>query len=197
MTVPASSFRFRRGRAVCAAGFSLVEVVVATAVFATAIVAVLGLMGPLSHQAEDIVDSEVAARLSQNIQLELERIGFDSAVTITDPANPFYLVATKEGDRVLLASGTSPADNPLSDTTLPGIANRDRYFRITVSRQTGALAYVDGTSGFLALQAEVEWPNLVPLGPASATAVNVDDDGSQPTAPSDRRRLSFFFALRP
>lgn len=186
----------RASSAILRAGFSLIEVVIATAVFATAIVAIIGLMSPLSRRVEDVIDSETAARLGQSIEAELSRIGFPLAVTLTNGVS-LELVANERGDRVLISSGATPAaDNELDHLTLPGIAERDRYFRIILSRQ---VAYNATNSGSLALRADVVWPYRLPQGPASTTtnAVGGFADPSVLTADSSRQSLAFFFALTP
>lgn len=178
-------------------GFSLIEVVIATGIFALAIVAVIGLMGPMTKRAEDVIDSEVAARLSASIQSELERIGFTTGVSLTEGAGALELVANDTGTLVRLVSGSAPADRPPNDAELPGIPNRDRYFRILLSRQTGTLAYDPATSGALALRADVEWPYWIPEGPATPNPSSVSTDPHLEVPAPQRQRLSYFFALRP
>lgn len=181
----------QRGR-----GFSLIEVVIATAVFAVAIVAVVGLMGPMTKRAEDVIDSEVAARLSASIQSELERIGFATGVSLTSGVS-LELVASADGTLVRVLSGAAPANRPPNDSELPGIPNRDRYFRIFLSRQTGVLAYNPATSGSLALRADVEWPYWIPEGPATVNPSTVATDPHIEVPASQRQRMAYFFALRP
>ena len=82
------------------ASFSLIEVVIATAVFATAIVAIIGLMSPLSRRVEDVIDSETAARLAGSIQAELSRLGFNTVSPEIAKGDPLYLYATPDGRRV-------------------------------------------------------------------------------------------------
>lgn len=178
-------------------GFSLIEVVIATAIFAASIVAVIGLMGPMTKRAEDVIDSEVAARLSASIQSELERVGFADAVGL--PA-PITLFANPDGTVVRLGSGPEvplPVDRSPNDSGLPGIPARDRYFRITLNRVTGQLAFSPGTSGSLALRADVEWPFWIPEGPATLNPTSVTTDPHLEVPEAQRQRMSYFFALRP
>lgn len=179
------------------AAFSLIEVVIATAIFAVAIVAVVGLLSPMTRRAEDVIDSEVAARLSASIQTELERVGFTTSVTLTDGAGALELVANDTGTLVRLVSGPAPANRPPNDTDLPGIPNRDRYFRIFLGRQTGTLAYDPTNSAVLALRADVEWPYWIPEGPATPNPASVSTDPHTEVPEGQRQRLSYFFALRP
>lgn len=188
------------------AAFSLLEVVVATAVFATAIFAIIGLMNPLSKNVSDVIDSETASRLADSIQAELSRIGWAQAIDSgfllkLDPSspNPIQLVANTRGDRVrllLVESGSPPADNELNHATLPGIADRDRYFLITLSR---VVAFNSANSGSLTVRARVEWPYQIAAGPATGT-VNAHGDGADPfirTTAGERQNSSYFFALAP
>ena len=63
-------------------GFSLIEVVVAVGIFATAVVVVLAMLPGLSRQAADSADAMTAQRLPDAVRLELERLsasgGFDA-----------------------------------------------------------------------------------------------------------------------
>jgi len=178
-------------------GFSLIEVVIATAVFATAIVAIIGLMSPLTRRVDDVIDSETAGRLAESIRAELARVGFSDATFLTETPN-VQLVANELSDRVRLLtplSGDVSADHDL-DAALPGIAERDRYFRITLNRQ---FPFTDGISGSLALRALVEWPYQLPTGPGSDTmkATGSEADDSVQTPASARQTIPFFFALSP
>jgi hypothetical protein len=107
----------------------------------------------------------------------------------------------QDGERVLLLDdpgGGAPADRALDDPTLPGMAERDRYFIISLGRQTGDLAY-SSISGFLALRANVSWAYQRPVGPRSATTVasGAGADGFRSVPPSDRRTISYYFAIKP
>lgn len=178
-------------------GFTLIEVVVSTAVFATVIVAVIGLLAPISRRVDDVSSADLAARLAGTIETELRRVGFDWARTnIPSPLSaPIFLVAAADGSRIRLESG-GDADAALNIAS-PGIAERDRYFRIGVKQST---PFVDGTHGTMTITAEVMWPYRVPVGPASSTAVARFVDGGDPSAEppeTERRTVVFFFAIHP
>lgn len=182
-------------------GFSLIEVIVAVAIFAGSVVAILGLLSPASQSVEDVLDSYTANRLTENIRAELSRIGFDEAVSLTGGTNTILLVARQDGERVLLLDdpgGGAPADRVLNDATLPGMAERDRYFIISLGRQTGDLAY-SPISGFLALRANVSWPYQRPVGPQSTTTVasGTGADGFRSVPASERRTIAYYFAIKP
>lgn len=88
--------------------FSLVEVVVAVGIFAIAVISILGLILPNTQAVADQLDDRVAQRLGQNIQLELQRYGFETLVGELDNEDRrAYLVATADGSRVLI-TGEDP-----------------------------------------------------------------------------------------
>lgn len=80
-------------------------------IFAVAVLSILGLLLPNTKAVADQIDSNVAQRLAENIQLELQRYGFE-AVKLALPA-PYdanaklFMVATKDGSRVLV-TGEDP-----------------------------------------------------------------------------------------
>lgn len=191
------------------AAFSLIEVVIATAVFATAIVAIIGLMAPLSQRVEDVIDSEIAARLADNIQVELNRIGFAAVGSVIVAPAPVYLYALPDGSRVL--RGPAPDVEPSAttfevnfnlQTGVPaGIAKRDRYFLVTLEdARINGVAFNNTTSGSVALRTTIEWPYRIPTGPATdflTSGGSAAYDGSRLAAADQRRRLVLFFALTP
>ncbi|HEX9783779.1 MAG TPA: prepilin-type N-terminal cleavage/methylation domain-containing protein [Opitutaceae bacterium] len=169
--------------AVRAQGFSLIEVVIAVAVFAGSIVAILGLLGPTLQTTREVIDSAVAARLADGINEELNRVGFDFVKGATSPpgegetANPLELFAIADGSRVaekLLANST---------TDDRAIALPDRYFRIIVRQ----LAEPAPSDVFVALNIRVEWPFRLPDG----TSNGVENE------PTERRWFSFNTSARP
>jgi len=178
-------------------GFSLIEVVVASAIFAVSIVAVVGLIGPMSQRVGDVVDTEVSAKLAGAIESEMQRIGFARITGDPDVSDDAaaVLAANSGGTRVLLAAGPDPeADHPLNHPTLPGIAMRDRYFRV---RLVLAAPFDPSTSSAVFVRADVAWPLNIPTGPANPAAVQVDDDLNYTEIPvGQRRTLSYFFAVR-
>jgi len=184
--------------------FSLIEVVIASAIFAASIFAVIGLMAPMSRRVEDVIDSEVAARLTGSIDGELRRLGFAAVsapgfLSAMDPSlsnpQPLTLVADQTGSRVLLDCDdpTYPANNRLDDASLPGIANRDRYFQIRLNLVE---PFDSVNSPAVFVRADVLWPYYVPIGPAGTTSVEVDDDPHEVVPIGQRQTMSYFFAIR-
>lgn len=187
--------------------FSLIEVIVAAAIFAGAIVAVVGLLSPLSRRVGNVVDSETAARLCTSIQAELDRNPVDVVAAQTSPdagtgeARTITLVVSSDGRRGRLwqSGGGGPADNALDDAALPGIAERDRYFLVTIGRADETV-YVPGVSGSLAVRAHVVWPFRIPTGPATDGQTESAGPGADPsveTPEGERQSIVYFFALRP
>lgn len=162
--------------------FTLVEVVVAVGVFAVTIVAVLGLLGPVGRSVAGVSDQDKAAQLGDAIQSELMRLRDSqtagSGQTKLDafaalvPANGLLkLVAARDGTVVVRES---EADNDPATGSPPGVAKRDRYFLIEVSRQPAPLGNYSNGAGFLALTLTVKWPYQIATGPAATDATAAD-----------------------
>ena len=183
--------------------FSLVEVVAAIGILAVALIAVLGLIVATVRSGGEIADADALARLSENIQGELERLqaslglaGMTDLIVPGGSGRPLCLVATRSGQRVRCADGASPAaDRSLNDPVLPGIANRDRYFLIEISQSPGLEAAP--ASGFLAVSARITWPYQLPMGPPTPGATARDVDPAREVPANERNLTIFNCALRP
>ena len=70
-------FDLRRPPLASRRAFSLVEVVVATGIFAFAIVSVIGLVAAVGQNVSDVRDGDDASRVVANLQSKLHGIGFD------------------------------------------------------------------------------------------------------------------------
>lgn len=161
--------------------FSLVEVVIAVGVFATAVAVTLSILPAMTRQMADAGDALVAQRIAGNLQVELQRLaasGFDALaaqppVMAAPLVGGMEFVATRDGLPLHSATYLPPA-NP--------IAQSDQYFLIEVWQFNQApLAYV-ATSAVLPLYVRVSWP-YQNLGSAA------------PTALSDRRQLTFTISI--
>jgi type II secretory pathway pseudopilin PulG len=214
-TVRVSTEQSRRHRR-CRA-FSLIEVVVAVGLFTFAIVAVLGLLGPTNRQVSSTLDAQVAARLAENVNAQLTAAGYVAvrAFICGDPPtaginNSFWLVGTRDGARVLRTGqeeGGMPnraAENPLNAAppAVPGLAQRERYFLVEVSRLTTTATdplFHTADSGALALRVVVTWPYYVPVTGATnlAAAWNAGVNAGQLAPASERQSFVYTFALRP
>lgn len=154
--------------------FSLVEVVVAVGIFALAIVGVIGLLSPTIKSVGEVGDSEVASRLAEQVNSEIQRYSqtlsgsgqtsldvLSTKISKADVATPtFVLYGKRDGSRVVLSTN---ADNAPTAATAPGIAVQDRYYLIEVTRpiDTNTLAYKTG-SGFLVATLKISWPYRLP-----------------------------------
>jgi len=148
--------------------FSLIEVVIAVAVFAGAIVAILGLLGPLMQNTREVLDSATAARLADSVDAELERLvrdpnfGFEWVEEQTSGEDFIELFGLQDGSYIVVADAAK--NDPVTGKPR-GILARDRYFRIVI-RQLDAPASSDT---FLALSIRAEWPYAVPAGENGVT----------------------------
>jgi hypothetical protein len=173
-----------RSRSVLRRAFSLVEVVIATGVFALAVTAVLGLLPALTRQSSDSGDSLTAQRLPDSIRLELQRLsatgGFDalanSAPIMSAPLlDGLTLVAPRDGARLHSLVYLPPP---------PGgrIQSSEQYFLVEVWRFNRVPLSYDPLSAVLPLYARVSWPYRVP-GSADVTPL------------ADRQQITFAVSL--
>ncbi|BET67062.1 hypothetical protein ASA1KI_19800 [Opitutales bacterium ASA1] len=134
------------------------EVVVAVAVFAGAIVAVIGMLGPSLRATREVLDSAVAARLAAVVDGELEVLGFDAVESLDE----IEAYATIDGSYIVAATEVSNPENPRASPDpivqglRPGIAAERRYFRIVISKVDQPPA----TAAFEPRLVRVEWPYL-------------------------------------
>jgi len=144
--------------------FSLIEVVMAVAIFAVAVTALLGLLPTLTRQSATSNDTLVVRRLPDALAVELKRLavagGIDAlaveATLLTDtmPATCQF-VATRDGGR-LHSLDYLP---PLPDETIE--AGR-QYFLLEIwSFPAAPLAYQPGAPT-LALHVRASWPYRLP-----------------------------------
>lgn len=174
----------RPGRPV-APGFSLVEVIFAVGIFATAVTVILALLPALVRQAASSADTLTALRLPDALGAELQRMaevgGFDALAGQTKPmAAPLpatlTLVASRDASRLQALNYLPP---PAADQ----IGEATRYFLIEVwSFNQPRLAF-EPSGAVLALHVRVAWPyRLAGLPPATRFA--------------DREQLTYNLAIR-
>jgi hypothetical protein len=165
-------------------GFSLIEVVLATGIFAVAVTVMLALLPSLTRQNTEAADALVAHRLPDSVRVELQRLAANdfSALAATIPImaapldNGLLFVASRDGARLHSADYLPPADNLL-------LPPEQRYFAIEVWQfSQGALQY-DATAPVLAVGVRVSWPCYNPGSPA-------------PTPLADRSQFTFVITLR-
>lgn len=150
--------------------FSLIEVVIATAIFAGAVTVLFALLTATLRDATGAADTQTALRLPDAIEVTLREIAAREGLAglaariPTDEASGdrgFLLVATRDGESVRRPGSTSG-----------GAATLDAYYLIDLRRfPTGALAF-DAARTVLPLHVRVSWPYQVPAsdGPAAPVA---------------------------
>jgi type II secretory pathway pseudopilin PulG len=149
--------------------FSLIEVVIAVAIFSFAAVSILALLPLTARQAAGSRDLETAARLCDAVRLEAQRL-----VQRADFAG------FSELELVVARDGT--ALRPLDPTETAG----EQYFLIEIAPYGRAPLQFSASTPLLVLAARVTWPFRPPGGgPAPATS------------PANREEFGFVFALRP
>ena len=161
--------------------FSLVEVVIAVAIFAGAVTVLLGLLASTLRDSADAADAQTALRLPGAVEVALREItareglsALASRIPVMDASadRGFLLVATREGEFVRLAGGTQA---------------RSEYFLIDVRRfGAGPLAFTAERT-VLPLQVRVSWPYRV-LTPDGLAA---------PVAFDARQHVTFNLGLAP
>lgn len=161
-------------------GFSLLEVVLALAVFGIAVTAIIGLLPGLTRRTADSAELRVAQGLPDAVGLELTRStagGFDGVaakipVMQTPLEHGFPLVASRAGERLQSLSGEG----------VP-VTEEQQFFLIEVWRfGTPPLAYRVGDA-VLPLYVRVSWPYRLP-------------GSTTPTAAADRTEFGFTLAVQ-
>ena len=195
--------------------FSLVEVVIAIGIFSLVIVAVVGLLIPITRDTTAVTEVSTSLRLAEGVNRELERVG--GTIVSGLGVNSLYLVATPDGARILRTQQTTtggspaknatfPAENDLEATPanpVPGIAKRDRFFLIEVrllKNDPGISTdniYFQVGDGAVPVEVRVTWPFYTPIGPepASLTGLGWNDstlDGE--LTPAASRSIYLFAA---
>ena len=136
-------------------GLSLVEVLVAVAICAGAVVAALALFGPAVRATREVADRRTAFRLVENVESELRRGGHAAATAATTGSVVLELVARSDGSQVVLAAD---ADNDPASSLPRGIPAAERYFRIEVARALRPAS----DAACLVLEVRVRWPLALP-----------------------------------
>jgi type II secretory pathway pseudopilin PulG len=186
-----------------AGAFSLVEVVVAIGLVAASLVAVVGLLAATTHSAAELNDAEGCASLGGSVQCELVRLkdslgfaGLARLVPLSGSGAPLRLVGTRDCLRVHCIDAADPAaDRSLCDPVCPGIANRDRFFLIELTRLPGWETAAD--SGIIAVGARCSWPYELPLGPATPGLSNCGADPAREVPTGERHVDLLVFAVTP
>lgn len=156
-----SNKQFSKYRNRLAKAFSLVEVVVAVGIFAIAIVAVIGLLSPITRAVAEVGENEDAGRVVTNIQSQLQRFPFAEVVTLlnTPPAtDTARIFASRDGAKLGRGGATALwSDNGV--LTNASEIDAQKFFEIQLTRNEDlSPAANDGTAGFLAFTITLRWP---------------------------------------
>lgn len=164
--------------------FSLVEVVIAVGVFASAIAVVLALLPALTAESAASADALVAQRLPDALRIEMQRLaavgGFDALATNAPVMNApldngLAFVAAHNGARLHTLSYLAPS---ASDALLP----REQYFLVEIWRFPSAPLAYEATGTVLPVYVRVSWPYRVA-------------DAGSPVAIENRSSLTFTCAI--
>jgi type II secretory pathway pseudopilin PulG len=146
--------------------FSLVEVVIALAVFALSISVILALLLPLSRLGAQSADRLVAQRLADALQAELARLAaaetFDALALevplLMTPGSGLAFVATRDGSQLHSRHYLPPAS--------ARIAAAEQYFLLECWRFPEAPLRFEAGQSVLALAVRVSWPAGESVAPA-------------------------------
>lgn len=183
--------------------FSLIEVVVAIAIFAFGMVAILGLFAPVARSVSESADAEAAARLADVIRTKLRSLPATEVIALFKnstsqghelvdadlrsdydlTADPQLLFASRDGAKIGLY-----ADPIWTNPTTRRNWDGEKFFEIALIRNeaispkpgsTGAAADAepDALAAMLAYTVRVRWPAF--FADTSTTAVQV---GANPNA---------------
>lgn len=144
--------------------FSLIEVIIAVAIFAGTVTVMLGLLPGLTRQSAASTDSLAALRLPDALRVEFTRMatagGFDALAGQIRPLATLLpetclLVATRDAARLHSLAYQPP---PLADQ----ITEDAQYFLIEAWSFNDAPLAFEASGAVLALHIRVSWPYRVP-----------------------------------
>jgi hypothetical protein len=163
-------------------GFSLLEVVIASGIFAGTVVVIIALMAMLSRQATQTTESLAARCLPDAVKVELDRLaraGMDGL------AGQIPVMAIPLGDGLKFAAAKDVAEVQ-SLAYLPPATGRllsdEQYYLIECWRFPEEPLRYDASKAFLPLLVRVSWPFRLP-GLAA------------PVAPTDRSQITFVVSI--
>ena len=155
---------FRRARA-----FSLIEVIIAVALFATSVIVIIALLPSLARQSAESMDLLAAQRLPDALKVELTRLAASNYDGLAGeiPVMPAPLtgglafVADREAARLQSRDYLMPTSGQLIGS--------EQYFLVECWRFPDEPLRFDNQKGFLALAVRVSWPYRLP-GTSAPTA---------------------------
>ena len=156
--------RFRKFLYRSKKAFTLLEVIIALAVFGFLIGGLLALLPWGVEGAGNVRDRNMAYGMTDAIQVELEVMGFGLVEALTAEDKYLDLVAPADASEVHWEPnsddlGMYPDAQLKSQELATGLPDSERYFLIRCSRfPEGNRHEHDPSNGYLALQVAVQWP---------------------------------------
>tara|TARA_B100001123_G_scaffold247332_1_gene276307 strand:- start:1444 stop:1962 length:519 start_codon:yes stop_codon:yes gene_type:complete len=147
-------------------GFTLLEVIIALAVFGFVVTSLLAFLPWAIKGKTNIKDFNTACGMPDAIQVELERLGFNAVEKATDyDGSGLVLVARRDGLEVFYEE---------EDIVIP---QSERYYLIRCKQfPPGNRLAHNPTNGYLALQIDVQWPYKRRAGEDDSAFVEIKEN---------------------
>ena len=194
-------------------GFSLIEVVVAVAIFAIGMVGVLGMFAPVAKSVSTVADAEAAARVADAVRARLQAMPFDQALAlIQEPADvrkndgdgaynpndgtkhPAVLFGKRSGDVGIYDA--SQGRNAWYDSRVPTpqrLTDAEKFYEIDLVRnETLTPKDGDATAPMVAYTMRVRWPAFVMTSPTTAVQTGQNLAGGPVPFDHGRKQVLFF-----
>lgn len=197
--------------------FSLLEVVAALAIFAIGMVAVVGLLAPVTKSVATVGDAEAAARAAAAVRARLQTIAaadFNRALALVqDPAavrtkdssgaynpndgtHPAVLFGKLSGDVGLYDATRTPRGWYDSSVPAPrAVTDAEKFFEIDLIRnETLSPKAADATAPMIAFNIRVRWPAFLPAQGGAPVQVGENRAGGGPVPFDHGKKQVLFFA---
>ncbi len=180
------------------AGFSLIEVIAAVAVFAIGMVAVVGLYAPVTKAVSTVADAEAAARVADAVRARLRSLPFASAVALVqevadlrkkdgsgaynpnDGAKYPEVIFGKLNGEVGIYDGNS-GRKQWYDSRNARVLDADKFFEIDLVRNDAISPKAgDATAAVVAFAMRVRWPAFMASSSGAAVQVGQSQGGAVP-----------------
>ncbi|MBM3842504.1 MAG: prepilin-type N-terminal cleavage/methylation domain-containing protein [Verrucomicrobia bacterium] len=191
------------------AGFSLVEVIAAVAIFGIGMLAVAGLYAPVTRAVGRVADAEAAARVADAVRARLRAVPFETGLAlIQSPA-------------AVQAKDANGAYNPNDGTRYPEVLfgkldgevgiydrasnrrqwydsrnrvmpNPDKFFEIDLIRQPAVSPpELDATAPAVVYTLRVRWPAFIQVAPGAAVQ-SAQNSGGPVSFDHGRKQVLYF-----